>query len=69
MSFEGDDFQSLPFRRGIWHRTTTTVALVTAAAAGRENVMACEWAMMASTNPLCFVISVHPTHATHALSN
>ena len=65
--YEGDDFASREFRRGIWHRTATTVAMVTTAANGRENVMACEWAMMASGSPLRFVISVYPTHVTHEL--
>jgi flavin reductase (DIM6/NTAB) family NADH-FMN oxidoreductase RutF len=67
MLFEGDNFEDRDFRRVFWRRTTTTVALVTAAANGQQNVMACEWAMMASSNPLCFVISVHPTHLTHDL--
>jgi flavin reductase (DIM6/NTAB) family NADH-FMN oxidoreductase RutF len=67
MYVEGADFTSIDFRRGVWHQTTTAVALLTAAAEGRENVMACEWAMMVSTAPLCFVISVHPSHETHDL--
>ena len=67
MYLEGDDFESREFRRGVWHQTTTTVALLTCAANGTENVMACEWAMIVSLSPLCFVISVHPSHATHAL--
>jgi flavin reductase (DIM6/NTAB) family NADH-FMN oxidoreductase RutF len=67
MIVEGDDFQDRDFRRPFWRRTSTAVALVTAAHDGRENVMACEWAMMASSNPLCFVISVHPTHLTYDL--
>jgi flavin reductase (DIM6/NTAB) family NADH-FMN oxidoreductase RutF len=67
MVFEGDNFQDRDFRRTFSRRTTTTVALITARAGELENVMACEWAMMASSNPLCFVISVHPTHLTHDL--
>jgi flavin reductase (DIM6/NTAB) family NADH-FMN oxidoreductase RutF len=67
MYFEGDNFQDREFRRALWHETTTTVALITARANGGENVMACEWAMMASTSPLCFVISVHPSHMTYDL--
>jgi flavin reductase (DIM6/NTAB) family NADH-FMN oxidoreductase RutF len=67
MYVEGADFQSREFRRGVWRQTTTAVALLTAAAGGRENVMACEWAMMVSTSPLCFVISVHESHETHRL--
>ena len=67
MYFEGDDFQNGDFRRDIWHQTTTAVALLTAAADGRENIMACEWAMMVSNSPLAFVISVHPSHETHGL--
>jgi flavin reductase (DIM6/NTAB) family NADH-FMN oxidoreductase RutF len=67
MLFEGDNFEDRDFRRVFWRRTTTTVALVTAAAGDRQNVMACEWAMMASSSPLCFVISVHPSHLTHDL--
>jgi flavin reductase (DIM6/NTAB) family NADH-FMN oxidoreductase RutF len=65
--YEGDDFTSRDFRRGLWHRTATTVAMVTTAAGGRANVMACEWAMMASGAPLRFVIAVWPAHVTHAL--
>ncbi len=65
MYIEGDDFQSRDFRRGVWHQTTTAVALLTCAADGRANVMACEWAMLVSLTPMCFVISVHPSHETH----
>jgi flavin reductase (DIM6/NTAB) family NADH-FMN oxidoreductase RutF len=65
--YEGDDFASREFRRGIWHRTATMVAMVTTAANGRENVMACEWAMMASGSPLRFVIAIWPGHVTHEL--
>jgi flavin reductase (DIM6/NTAB) family NADH-FMN oxidoreductase RutF len=64
---EGDDFSVREYRRGVWHQTATTVALVTAAAGDAVNVMACEWAMMVSNNPLCFVIAVSPSHATHEL--
>ncbi len=67
MYSEGDDFQAREFSRDIWHQTTTAVALLTAAAEGRENVMACEWAMMVSNSPLAFVISIHPSHETHSL--
>lgn len=67
MLVEGGNFSDRDFRRGFWRRTTTTVALVTAAADGRANVMACEWAMLASSNPFCFVIAVHPSHLTHEL--
>ncbi len=67
MYVEGDDFQSREFRRGLWQQTTTTVALLTCAADGRVNVMACEWAMLVSNNPVCFMISVHPSHETHAM--
>ena len=57
MYIEGDDFQSRDFRRGVWHQTTTAVALLTCAADGRANVMACEWAMLVSLTPMSFVIS------------
>lgn len=67
MTIEGDEFDSREFRRGIWRQTATTVALITAAADGRQNVMACEWAMMISTAPLRFAVAVWPGHATHAL--
>jgi flavin reductase (DIM6/NTAB) family NADH-FMN oxidoreductase RutF len=67
MAVEGNDFESSDFRRGLWHRTATTVALVTSAANGRQNVMACEWAMMVSASPLRFVISVAPRRVTHEL--
>ncbi len=67
MVIEGDNFQDRDFRRPFWRRTSTAVALVTAAAGDRTNVMACEWAMMASSNPLCFVVAIHPTHLTHDL--
>src|SRR5438477_125172 len=65
--FEGADFTDRDFRRGIWHETATMVAMVTTAHDGRENVMACEWAMMVSTNPMRFVVSIGPQHATHDL--
>jgi flavin reductase (DIM6/NTAB) family NADH-FMN oxidoreductase RutF len=64
---EGDDFEDREFRRGVWRRTLTSVALVTVSANGRDNVMACEWATMVSHVPLCFTISVHPRNATHDL--
>ena len=67
MYIEGDDFGSRDFRRGVWHQTSTMVALLTSAAGGRENVMACEWAMLVSFAPMCFVVSVRPSHATHEL--
>ena len=57
---EGDDFDDREFRRGVWRQTLTSVALVTVSASGRDNVMACEWAMMVSHAPMCFTISVHP---------
>lgn len=66
MYLEGDDFESQDFRRGLWRQTTTAVALVTSAAEGRTNVMACEWAMMVSHRPVCFSIAIHPMHETHA---
>ncbi len=65
MYVEGDEFDDRDFRRGVWRRTLTAVALVTVSADGRDNVMACEWAMMVSHQPLCFTISVHPRNATH----
>lgn len=65
MTFEGDDFASREFRRGVWHRTATTVAMLTTAWDGRENVMACEWAMMVSASPLRFIVAVAPHCASH----
>ncbi|MGE0227623.1 MAG: flavin reductase family protein [Dehalococcoidia bacterium] len=65
MSVEGDEFDSREFRRGVWSQTATTVALVTSAWEGRENVMACEWAMMVSASPMRFVISIGPRSQTH----
>lgn len=67
MAFEGDDFESTQFRRGVWGQTTTTVAMITSAADGRENVMACEWAMMISGAPMRFAISIGPRSMTHEL--
>jgi flavin reductase (DIM6/NTAB) family NADH-FMN oxidoreductase RutF len=67
MYVEGDEFNSRDFRRGVWHQTSTTVALLTGAADGRENVMACEWAMLVSFAPMSFVVSVRPSHATYDL--
>jgi flavin reductase (DIM6/NTAB) family NADH-FMN oxidoreductase RutF len=67
MQFEGADFDTRDFRRSVWSRTATMVAMVTSAAEGRENVMACEWAMMVSTAPMRFVIAVGPARATHAM--
>jgi flavin reductase (DIM6/NTAB) family NADH-FMN oxidoreductase RutF len=64
---QGDDFDDRDFRRGVWQQTLTSVALVTVAAGGHRNVMACEWATMVSHAPLCFTISVHPRNATHDL--
>src|SRR5687768_10653359 len=67
MVIEGDNFSDRDFRRGVWHQTATTVAMVTAAVGDRQNMMACEWAMMVSGSPMRFVISVAPNHATHEL--
>lgn len=67
MTYEGGDFDSRELRRGVWQRTATTVAMLTSAADGRENVMACEWAMMISGSPLRFIVSVGPRHLTHEL--
>jgi flavin reductase (DIM6/NTAB) family NADH-FMN oxidoreductase RutF len=67
MYVEGGEFESRDFRRGLWRQTTTTVALLTCATEGRTNVMACEWAMMVSHSPVCFLVSVHPSHETHAM--
>jgi flavin reductase (DIM6/NTAB) family NADH-FMN oxidoreductase RutF len=64
---EGNEFADGDFRRGVWRQTATTVAMVTSAHDGRENVMGCEWAMMVATSPLRFVISVGPQHVTHEL--
>lgn len=64
---EGNQFEERDFRRGVWHQTATTVALVTTRDSEREDVMACEWAMLVSMNPMRFVISVGPRHATHDL--
>jgi flavin reductase (DIM6/NTAB) family NADH-FMN oxidoreductase RutF len=65
MISEGNDFGSEDFRRGVWHHTATTVTLLTSASDGRENVMACEWSMMISFNPMRFIISVGPDNVTH----
>lgn len=67
MSHEGDDFSSRDFRGSVWRQTATTVAMLTGASGDRENVMACEWAMMISTSPMRFVIAVGPHCATHEL--
>ena len=64
---EGDQFADRDFRRGAWFQTATTVAMVTTRHGDRENVMACEWAMLVSMNPMRFVISIGPRHATHEL--
>ena len=66
-SIEGNQFDERDFRRGAWHQTATMVALLTTRAGERQNVMACEWAMIVTLNPLRFVVSVGPHHATHAL--
>jgi flavin reductase (DIM6/NTAB) family NADH-FMN oxidoreductase RutF len=65
MLLEGNDFGTKEFRRGVWHQTTSTVTLLTSAADDRENVMACEWTMMVSFNPMRFVISISPDNVTH----
>jgi flavin reductase (DIM6/NTAB) family NADH-FMN oxidoreductase RutF len=67
MYLEGDDFTVRDFRRGLWRQTTTTVALITVAAGDQVNVMACEWAMMVSNNPVCFTVAVSRSHLTHEL--
>ena len=67
MQIEGDRFEEREFRRGAWHQTLTTVAMVTVTDGERENVMACEWAMLVTTNPMHFAISVGAQHATHDL--
>lgn len=67
MAFEGDDFGTREFRREVIHQTATTVAMVTTSAGGREDVMACEWAMAVASEPLRFVISVAPRRVTHEL--
>ena len=66
-SVEGDDFGSGELRRGVWPQTATTVAMVTTAVDETANVMACECGMLVSNTPMCFVISVHPSHETHEL--
>ncbi len=43
-------------RRKIWRHTTTSVTFVTTAWEGKENVMACEWAIMCRRNPMQFLI-------------
>lgn len=65
MTVEGDEFESRDVRRGVWSQTATTVALVTSTREGRENVMACEWAMMVSASPMRFVISIGTRSQTH----
>lgn len=67
MAIEGDNFGSNDFRWGVWGQTATTVALVTTCAGGKQDVMAAEWAMMVSSAPLRFVISVAPSRVTHEL--
>lgn len=65
MTNEGDDFANQDFRRSVWHQTATTVAMVTTRAGERDNVMACEWAMMVSASPLQFVIAIGTRKVTH----
>lgn len=67
MVVEGDDFESRDFRRSLWQQTATTVAMVTSAHAGIQDVMACEWAMMVSSGPMRYVVSVAPARRTHDL--
>ena len=43
-------------RRKIWRHTTTSVTFVTTQWEGRDNVMACEWAIMCRRNPMQFLI-------------
>ena len=58
------NFSDSDNRRKIWHKTTTTVGLVTSEKDGKENVMACEWAFQISVTPPQYLIIVGKRKAT-----
>ena len=52
------DFSDPDNRRKIWRKSTTSVAIVSSAKNGKQNVMACEWAMQISVSPPQYLIVI-----------
>jgi len=59
-----ESFDDKDERRAMWHNTITAVGLVTSQLNGKENVMACEWAIQISFNPPMYLLVIGKTHAT-----
>ncbi|OLS28367.1 MAG: p-hydroxyphenylacetate 3-hydroxylase, reductase component [Candidatus Heimdallarchaeota archaeon LC_2] len=59
-----ETFEDKDERKAMWHNTITTVGLVTSQLNGKENVMACEWAIQISFNPPLYLIVVGKSKAT-----
>ena len=65
--FSDVNFIDIEERRKLRRHTTTSVTLVTSAFEGRQNVMACEWAIMCRSRPPQFLIVVGKKKLTSEL--
>ncbi len=59
-----ENFEDEAQRKAMWHNTITTVGLVTSQLNGKENVMACEWAIQISFNPPMYLLVIGKSKAT-----
>ncbi|MHA2101603.1 MAG: flavin reductase family protein, partial [Candidatus Kariarchaeaceae archaeon] len=59
-----ENFENKDKRRAMWHKTITAVGLVTSQLNGKENVMACEWAIQISFNPPMYLLVIGKSKAT-----
>lgn len=59
-----ENFDNADDRKAIWHNTITAVGLVTSQLNGKENVMACEWAIQISFNPPLYLLVIGKSKAT-----
>ena len=59
-----ENFDDKDDRKAMWHSTITAIGLVTSQLNGKENVMACEWAIQISFNPPLYLIVIGKSKAT-----
>lgn len=59
-----EEFSDNDIRRTMWHKTITSVGLVTSRYNGQDNVMACEWAIQIGFNPPTYLVVIGKSHAS-----
>lgn len=67
IQFTKEDMAERSNYRQVWHKTTTSVGLVTSRFQGKDNVMACEWAIPVSFRPVQFLIVIGKNKKTAEL--